>query len=440
MNKIAILSTAALIFLAACQRHDHQNDENNSGTATATTAGTTGGSQSPTSEKDTFKAGKRQAPAPKTASYKDINGNMVTISHGPAVTTFPGEQQAPRELPFLIKGKLINGVGGNIILDKMGIGKYDPQYTQTVDNNENYHFIGLASEPELYQLRLPAGAIHLIVYPGDTISVESKLDDWINYKVKGSKASLQLLEMYQILERSNDKKDAIEDKIKKASGLEKSRLMAMQPSVYADADKVKHAELRGLIKRVDTSLVALMAALYLDPAEDLPLLQQLDKKFANRYPNSSFYQALREKVDVFAPTAIGMFAPEIITQTPDGKTLRLSDLKGKVILLNFWASYSDQAMKWNKSLTALYQKYKNLNFNILSYSADKKKDDWMNAIKTGDVPGIQVSDLSGFQSGSISAYAITNLPESFLINRDGRIIGKNMSIQQLDKMLGKLLH
>jgi len=348
-----------------------------------------------------------------------------------------------QEYPYYIGGVLIHGEGGNITLDRIGVGSdIKPLAVQAANSEGRFGFEGVCSGPELMQLRLPAGNIQFIVRPKDTIDFTIVLEDPKDYKVYGSIESVQLEELFNILNDANAKKQVIEDKLKKSQNDKQLyvRLVEKRVEQYKEINHEKRDIIKKYITKIDTSYVAVLASAYLDPIEDFDFMKKLDKKMGGRYANTPFYKSLHEKVAAYAPVDIGMIAPEIISQTPEGKTIKLSSLKGKVVFLNFWVSYNAKSREENPHLEQLYNKYKNKGLEIVSYSVDKKKDSWIQAVKDDNMDWINISDLLGFESAGPQTYVISDVPFNFLLDRNGRIVAKNIYGKELDKKIEQLIH
>lgn len=121
-----------------------------------------------------------------------------------------------------------------------------------------------------------------------------------------------------------------------------------------------------------------------------------------------------------------------------GKKIRLSEVKGEYILLDFWASWCAGCREEFPRLIKTYQLYKNNGFNVIGISLDINKNDWLNAIKADQLPWENVGDLKGFNSKIALGYGITGLPEKLLIDKKGTIIGKIESLYQLEEKLKEL--
>ncbi len=130
--------------------------------------------------------------------------------------------------------------------------------------------------------------------------------------------------------------------------------------------------------------------------------------------------------------------PDIEEATPNGDKVKLSSLKGKVILLSFWASWDEQSRKENKNLKKLYNKYNSKGFEIYQVSLDRSKVLWENAISSDQLPWINVSDLRYTDSFAARLYNIRQLPANYLISAKGEIIGKDLVGNRLAEKLQEL--
>ncbi len=135
----------------------------------------------------------------------------------------------------------------------------------------------------------------------------------------------------------------------------------------------------------------------------------------------------------------GMPAAEIALPSASGDTVRLSSLKGKVVLIDFWASWCGPCRASNKVFTKLYPRYKDKGFEILGVSLDDSDEDWKKAIKKDKITWMQVIDNGGWQAKTAMAWEIMALPTSYLMDREGRLIAMDMEPKELERKLKELL-
>ena len=138
-------------------------------------------------------------------------------------------------------------------------------------------------------------------------------------------------------------------------------------------------------------------------------------------------------------TAPGKLAPEINGKDTSGQTRMLASYKGKVVLLDFWASYCGPCRQENRKMLPVYQKYHAAGFDIVSFSLDNERSLWTAAIRADGLPWAQASDLRGGAGTTAGAYDITDLPRNVLIDRAGKIYAKDLHGEDLIKAIEGLL-
>ena len=206
------------------------------------------------------------------------------------------------------------------------------------------------------------------------------------------------------------------------------------------------------------SPAALTAISKLNIQQEMPLFKQVRDDLRKVMPRSSFFAMYRDQVDRLEQQEIAMKAqeeemkrlsnllpvgseaPEIRQNTPTGETFALSELRGKVVLIDFWASWCRPCRMENPNVKLVYEKYHNKGFEILGVSLDRAQDAWVAAIQQDGLPWKHVSDLGFWNNAAAQEYGVSSIPFTVLVDRDGKIIDKGLRGDQLEGKLAELFN
>ena len=291
--------------------------------------------------------------------------------------------------------------------------------TLRLDAKGQFRFTPPLTQPELFILHLDHGSqamCHLFLEPKDKASVELLyVQDRDMFKLNSCKGSRNI-ELYR---QFNDiLLGAVNPTLQQMIPYQVEELLGRNMDVLASAF---------LVTFFENDLEA-HAKLYKD----------IHATLVKRYPGNDFVKHLGDKVKGIL--AAGMEAPEIEQPDPQGNTRRLSDLRGKVVLIDFWASWCNPCRRENPNVVRLYQKYHDKGFEIFSVSLDKSKGQWVKAIQDdGLVWPNHVSDLQGWNSAPGQLYGIRSIPATVLIDAEGKVIARNLRGAALEQKLAEIL-
>ena len=293
-----------------------------------------------------------------------------------------------------------------------------PIDTLHLDKSGNFKLTLTPTEPTLYilQTTLRDGAVcHLMLEPKEKVSVTLQYyPDQHYFKLLQSKGSRNV-DLYRQFNEI-------------VTGAVNPTLQAMAPGQIEQL----------LLNNKDVLMSAFLVTFFEQDFENhAALYTAVRDALITDYPNDTFVKHLSDRLrGVLLP---GMEAPDISMKDPDGNIRRLSDLRGKVVLLDFWASWCGPCRQENPNVVRLYKKYHDKGLEIYSVSLDKEKAKWLKAIKDDGLEWPNhVSDLNGWTSSGGKTYGIMSVPNTTLIDRDGKIITRNLRGGDLERKLKEI--
>ena len=215
---------------------------------------------------------------------------------------------------------------------------------------------------------------------------------------------------------------------------EQARIQA----VFETAQQEQFTKIKALIPSMGTHLVALWATNFLPAEKELALLEEIGERFRKAKPNHPQVKPFLENLKRLKGVSIGSEAPEIALPTPAGPIMRLSDLRGKYVLIDFWASWCGPCRRENPNVIKTYATYKDKGFEIFGVSLDQEKSAWINAIAKDQLTWPHVSDLQYWNSVAAQAYQVSSIPMTFLLDPQGKVIAKGLRGDSLNQYLANL--
>ena len=317
--------------------------------------------------------------------------------------------------------------------------------TIIVDAQGNFQ-ASYKEEPYVYTLLLPnKEKIALAIQKDQNLDVEISDYDQENatIKVTGSSDTAALMAYEDFRERSLD--SLVKSVRREIKELKKAKNPDVEKLAELGLLELTNYELHlqelntYIIEKMGTSLGLYATSIRWKGAKNLPLFDSLATAFETAHPTLEIAKKLREKVTRLQQTAVGGRVADIQMNTADGKQVKLSSIKSKYILIDFWASWCGPCRRESASLNELYSKYSRDDFDIYSVSLDDKEQLWLAAIEKDHRVWTNVSSLERFKTPAAFDYAVTALPDNYLIDENRKIIAKNIHGEKLEKQLSTLL-
>jgi peroxiredoxin len=338
----------------------------------------------------------------------------------------------------MISGTLRNASNTLIYLEQIDDQGSHVLDSAMTDARGNFRLHNKATESVYYIVRTdPNNIIFLLLKGKDNIEITGDAKNIeTTYTVKGSEDSELIRELKMYDRNLSDSLNIIYSNFRENVPQKKDSMGASLQKYYS-MKMNRFAE--NFIGAHPKSLVSLSATRYLDQQKDVRVFDDLYASLSKEYPESKYVKDFASIVENLKKLPVGSPAPEIKLKTPEGKQVSLSSFKGKYLLVDFWAAWCGPCRKENPHVAELYRKFKNKNFEILGVSLDDNTDAWKEAIKKDGLVWTQVSELKKWDSEVVKAYEIDAIPFTVLVDKEGKIIAKGLTGEELERKLIEVL-
>lgn len=357
------------------------------------------------------------------------------------VATFFATVTALAQIPVKVSGNIFDAPVDSVYLAQFKDGAFVKLKGAKMKKGE----FSIATEvphPDFYVLLIGESRINLILREASDIKVYGdgkNLNAFCN--IVGSEESANMREFIVMMEYFNQKRNEAAQQMQQNPGNQEEirRNLEQEQNLFI-------SNRQSYIAQNPNSPILLPALTTIDPDQDWALYESVGNQLKNSLPGSPTiemtYQnflAIKKERDAANFLAPGKEAPDFEEQKLNGGSMKLSDLRGQVVLLDFWASWCGPCRRENPNVVQLYKYYKDKGFTVMSVSLDQDRSKWATAIEQDGLAWPNhVSDLKGWGSAAGKLYGVRGIPFTVLLDKDGKVIGTNLRGEQLAQTLAQL--
>lgn len=361
------------------------------------------------------------------------------LVYGILISSFFYQPMYAQSGNFHITGQIDGMKKGKLILTIYNYAD-NPRDTAKIADGR-FSFSGTVAEPVfavITSMGTPKDHLELYVEPGE-INIRGKNGSISSASISGSRINDDDKLLKQHLQSISDWEEANSKLYQQAAKNKDTKTLDSLDDLDLKVLEEKRKLITSFVKEHPTSMRAAMAipenySYYAEATDIEPLYYLLDPSLQA----SPAGEKIKEMIRIYKTVAIGQMIPDISQITPDGKTLSLFSLRGKYVLVDFWASWCGPCRRENPNIVTACKQFQDKDFTVFGVSYDTKKDNWEKAIHDDQLMWHHVSDLQGWKNNTSDQFGIKAIPSNILIDKEGRIIAKNIFGKRLLEKLGSL--
>jgi len=339
---------------------------------------------------------------------------------------------------FTINGSVEGLTDGKAYLQTRKGGSWVKLDSSTLSEG-TFQFTGNIDFPEVYYINFEDQKGFLPVFVENAeIKVTGDVETWNEAEITGSVSQDELNAYKEARKNLDSRFDEMYEMYRRAKEEDDQPRLEKVTAELEILDAEEKDFLTKYIKEHNASIMAPYLTRKNSYMFELEELEELTGSFDESLEGSNYTQQLKDQIKILKTVAIGQLAPDFTMNDTLGNPFTLSSLKGKYLLVDFWASWCSPCRAENPNVVLNYLAYKDKGFDVLGVSLDNKKDKWIEAIYEDNLLWTHVSDLEGWGNAAAKLYAVNSIPSNVLVDPDGIIIARNLRGDDLGARLDEL--